>query len=69
MKKLIYIISLLLLQATAASLLAQDKPEDFGDYYAWGELEPKDNYTWGTNCTPHAFGGIADAGALLDSFE
>lgn len=23
-----------------------DKPEGFGDYYAWGELEPKENYTW-----------------------
>jgi len=23
-----------------------DKPEDYGDYYAWGELEPKENYTW-----------------------
>ena len=23
-----------------------DKPEDFGDYYAWGELVPKESYTW-----------------------
>ena len=23
-----------------------DKPEDYGDYYAWGEVEPKENYTW-----------------------
>lgn len=23
-----------------------DRPEDFGDYYAWGELEPKESYTW-----------------------
>ena len=23
-----------------------DKPGDFGDYYAWGELEPKESYTW-----------------------
>ena len=23
-----------------------DKPEDYGDYYAWGELEPKESYTW-----------------------
>ena len=22
------------------------KPEDYGDYYAWGELEPKESYTW-----------------------
>ena len=24
-----------------------DAPEQFGDYYAWGELEPKKVYTWG----------------------
>jgi hypothetical protein len=23
-----------------------DKPEDYGDYYAWGETEPKSEYTW-----------------------
>lgn len=23
-----------------------DKPEEYGDYYAWGELEPKESYTW-----------------------
>lgn len=23
-------------------------PEDYGDYYAWGETEPKDVYSWGT---------------------
>ena len=23
-----------------------DKPEDYGDYYAWGELSPKESYTW-----------------------
>ena len=23
-----------------------DKPEDYGDYYAWGELAPKESYTW-----------------------
>ena len=24
------------------------KPEEFGDYFAWGETEPKTNYTWST---------------------
>ncbi|MBO4500273.1 MAG: Ig-like domain-containing protein [Bacteroidaceae bacterium] len=24
------------------------KPEEYGDYYAWGETEQKDNYTWST---------------------
>lgn len=22
------------------------KPEEYGNYYAWGETEPKDNYSW-----------------------
>jgi hypothetical protein len=25
-----------------------DKPEEYGDYFAWGETEPKTNYTWET---------------------
>lgn len=24
------------------------KPEDYGDYYAWGETEPKESYSWST---------------------
>lgn len=28
--------------------LGATKPEEFGDYYAWGETRPKMNYTWGT---------------------
>ena len=24
------------------------KPEEYGDYYAWGETEPKDDYSWST---------------------
>ncbi len=24
------------------------KPEDYGDYFAWGETEPKDDYWWST---------------------
>jgi hypothetical protein len=23
-------------------------PEDYGDYFAWGEIEPKENYAWST---------------------
>ncbi|MBQ6191577.1 MAG: Ig-like domain-containing protein [Bacteroidaceae bacterium] len=23
-----------------------NSPEEYGDYFAWGETEPKDNYTW-----------------------
>lgn len=25
-----------------------DKPEDYGDYFAWGETQPKDYYDWNT---------------------
>ena len=24
------------------------KPEEYGDYFAWGEVEPKDTYSWST---------------------
>ena len=24
------------------------KPEEYGDYFAWGEVEPKDEYSWST---------------------
>ena len=31
--------------------LGATAPEEYGDYYAWGELEPKTTYTWDTyNC-------------------
>ena len=36
----------------ATSNLCKDglcsNPEDYGDYYAWGEIAPKDNYSWST---------------------
>ena len=47
------------------------KPEDFGDYFAWGEIEPKatyeyENYKWGTKegnvtkyCT-NSYWGVVD---------
>ncbi len=25
-----------------------NSPEEFGDYFAWGEISPKNNYTWST---------------------
>ena len=25
-----------------------DKPEDYGDYFAWGETKPKEDYSWAT---------------------
>ena len=32
----------------ATSNIVASKPEDHGDYYAWGEVETKENYTWST---------------------
>lgn len=28
--------------------IGASKPEDYGDYYAWGETEPKSDYSWST---------------------
>lgn len=28
--------------------LGATKPEEYGDYYAWGETEPKEDYSWST---------------------
>ena len=32
----------------ASTNLGAEKPGDPGHFYAWGELEPKENYTWST---------------------
>ncbi len=32
----------------ASCNIGADKPEDYGNYYAWGEVSPKLNYLWGT---------------------
>jgi uncharacterized protein (TIGR02145 family) len=32
----------------AAWNLGAEKRSDYGDYYAWGETEPKENYSWST---------------------
>ena len=32
----------------ATSNVGADYPEDYGDYFAWGETEPKDTYNWNT---------------------
>ena len=28
--------------------MGADSPEDYGDYFAWGETQPKDTYNWST---------------------
>ncbi|MBR5983080.1 MAG: carboxypeptidase regulatory-like domain-containing protein [Bacteroidales bacterium] len=32
----------------ATANIGATNPEDFGNYYAWGEIEPKDAYDWST---------------------
>lgn len=32
----------------ATTNVGADKPEDYGDYFAWGETTPKDVYDWST---------------------
>ena len=32
----------------ATTNVGADSPEEYGDYFAWGEVAPKDNYTWAT---------------------
>ena len=32
-----------------------DNPEEYGDYFAWGEIQPKDTYDWSTY--QHCMGG------------
>lgn len=32
----------------ATNNVGANSPEDYGDYFAWGETTPKDTYTWGT---------------------
>lgn len=56
-------------------------PEKYGDYYAWGETEPKDNYQWSTykwsngtrdaltkycNDSKYGFNGYTDITTTLD---
>ena len=40
--------------------LGASSPEEYGDYYAWGETEPKEVYNWSTYryCTTYAEGGF-----------
>jgi len=38
--------------------IGASKPEEYGDYYAWGEIETKDSYTWEN----YKWGRIPDPG-------
>lgn len=32
----------------ATTNIGANKPEEYGDYFAWGETQPKENYSWST---------------------
>ena len=32
----------------ASCNIGAEKPEDYGNYYAWGEVSPKEDYSWAT---------------------
>ncbi len=40
--------------------LGATAPEEYGDYFAWGEIEPKDSYNWSTYiyATTRQYGGF-----------
>ena len=61
--------------------LGASKPEEYGDYYAWGETEPKDDYSWSSYkwcmgsyktmtkyCSDSSYGynGFTDTKTILD---
>ncbi|MBQ7526491.1 MAG: Ig-like domain-containing protein [Bacteroidaceae bacterium] len=42
----------------ATTNVGANVPEDYGDYFSWGETTPRDNYSWSTytHCDGTAFG-------------
>jgi hypothetical protein len=57
--------------------IGANSPEDYGDYFAWGETKPKDTYTWSTYtlckgssttmkkyCTNSLYGTVDDKSVL-----
>ena len=61
--------------------LGATKPEEYGDYFAWGEVEPKTDYSWSTykwckggfgqltkycNSSSNGYNGFTDNKTILD---
>ena len=51
-----------------------NKPEEYGDYFAWGEIEPKDYYDWstykwcnGSGMTLTKYNTLSDHGTIVDN--
>lgn len=45
----------------AAYNVGANSPEEYGDYYAWGEIEPKHNYSWSN----YKYGYLPQSGAPI----
>lgn len=74
----IYAIDLGLSVKWASCNVGAEKPEEYGDYFAWGEVKPKEYYDWSTYkycrgsynsmtkyCTSSSY-GIVDDKTVLD---
>lgn len=74
----IYAIDLGLSVKWASCNVGAEKPEEYGDYFAWGEVKPKEDYDWSTYkycrgsynsmtkyCTSSSY-GIVDDKTVLD---
>ena len=73
----IYAIDLGLSVKWASCNVGAEKPEEYGDYFAWGEVKPKEYYAWSTYkycrgsdnmtkyCTSSSW-GIVDNKTVLD---
>lgn len=48
--------------------LGSSKPEEYGNYYAWGETEPKDNYSWSTYKFGNSSSGPLSKYSTLESY-
>ena len=68
----------------ASCNVGAEKPEDYGNYYAWGEVLPKENYSEGTykyangasgkftkycNDATYGYGGFTDNKTTLDPLD
>ena len=49
--------------------LGAEDPSDYGDYFAWGELEPKEEYTWESYEYVGAFYYIPEVGSFYSTEE
>ena len=74
----IYAVDLGLSVKWASCNVGAEKPEEYGDYFAWGEVKPKEDYDWSTYkhcrgsydsitkyCTSSSY-GIVDNKTVLD---